>query len=198
MKEMKTIKFPHDSEPYEIVDDYARKKLTNISWNDIVDKPFKESDQLIYDTTENILNRNITTTINDIVFIHCSDETPAKEALVNGKIIIYFEDNSSMNIDILEEYIIVFNDNFCILNLDGAFFGIFYNTGTFDLLGDGTFIANITKIGSYVPYDFLMEINPTSIELVSHTKKLSTDVLPMDEIKTYIDDYINEALGGDY
>lgn len=56
--------------------------------------------------------------------------------------------------------------------------------------------------GYYLTCFCLTDTAPTrhylTVELIEEGYKLREEYLPMDAIKTYIDDYINEALGGDY
>lgn len=181
------------------------------NWNDLTDKPFYDDGGTVILDYANPPVTHID--LNNVFLGKVTDDLLTADHLNGAKLLLSFTDNGvisnisqELNIDTIQ----VFNFSFgtayqfeCVT--DGTTFlvmiGIASQTGEFDPFGDGNLI-NIAETGTYmgcVPYG--IEI-PNSISLeYDFIKTLDIKFIPQELLTTIdqrIENYINEALGGEY
>ena len=84
-----------------------------------------------------------------------------------------------------------------LLMMDMVLVWVCFRSGEHSATVNGeTVTVEVPKAGIYVGDFLLSELS--AMEFLCPTKCLDAKYLPMDAIKAVVDDYIDEALGGDY
>lgn len=178
------------------------------SWNDLTDKPFGENAD---GTVTQIDNKYLAPIVLESGYKEIHPEVDFS-TVMNSDFGVYFN-GVPVEQELYDRW--QANTNTVRVTFDGVVYectpqtvGGYYGVGNGAPFG-GTgnnepFVATIAlNSGAYYLTCFcLTDTAPTqhslTVELYEEGYKLREDYLPMDAIKTYIDDYISEALGGDY
>ena len=178
------------------------------SWNDLTDKPFGDNAD---GTVKQIDNKYLAPIVFKSGFAEIRPEF-IFSTVMNSDFGVYYN-GVSVGQELYDRW--QANTDKVRVTFDGTVYectpqsvGGYYGVGNgvpFGGTGDNEpFVVTIAPDnGAYYLTCFcLTDTAPTrhylTVELIEEGYKLREEYLPMDAIKTYIDDYINEALGGDY
>lgn len=166
------------------------------SWNDLTDKPFEDGEH-IYIETSNV-STDTTVDMGDGGLVHVTDTALPKSSLIGATVTAHFPDGNSQSTVITEADIVAeYDGGIVLVMMNVVYVWVCYRSGVHTVTVDGeTVTIEFPKAGVYT-IDFLLS-ELSAMEFLCPTKCLNAKYLPMDAIKTVVDDYINEALGGDY
>ena len=166
------------------------------SWNDLTDKPFEDGQHIYIETGE--VSFDTTVTVGEMVLVHVTDTSLPKESLIGATVTAHFPDGSSQSAVIAETDIVSeYDGGIVLLIMEMVFVWVCFRSGEHTATINGeTGTVEAPKAGIYVA-DFLMS-ELSAMEFACPTKCLDAKYLPADAIGAMIDEYMEEALGGDY
>lgn len=172
-------------------------RVSLVTWENIQGKPFEERAVHMEVSTETI--SNVAFEGLGMLWVKVSTQTLTKEELL-GATLRFVSGDYDQSVVISEADVIIANEQgTAVLQQDLMVpFIMVYQPGemTITFMGQ-TATVNIPESGCYAT-GFNLEADGRITIDNQLVKQLDSKFLPMEAIKTYIDDYISEALGGDY
>lgn len=180
------------------------------SWNDLTDKPFY--DEGTKTATLDYANPpTVGIDFNGVFLGKVTDDILTADYINGAKLSLSFtvddtvtDVSQELNTDTLMGFSFSFGSAYQFTDENiTCMIAVATQSGEFDLFGDGNLI-NIPETGTYIDCSFISgegTINSISLEYAGELKTLDIKFIPQELLTTIdqrIENYINEALGGDY